>query len=173
MHKALIVAWLVSVAVLVVGCLIIQATTKSAELPVVTETAMLTVAPSEDAIPAPTPPPYTAEELDLLSRIIYAEAGGMDDQCQLLAGNVVLNRMTDERFPDTLHDVIYQKGQYAPTWNGAIHKTPSERAVANAKRLLEGERFCPANVVWQAEFKQGRGVYRKFESKGGVMYFCY
>ena len=122
----------------------------------------------------PEPAPlYSEDELNLLSRIIHAEARGMSDECQLLVGNVVLNRVADPRFPDCIRSVIYQKGQYAPTWNGAIDKAPGERAVANAMRLLEGERFCPENVVWQAEFRQGRGVWRKVEEVGGVIWFCW
>lgn len=94
-------------------------------------------------------------DLELLARIINAEAGGCTDEHQLLVGNVVLNRVADSRFPDTIYDVIYQKGQYSPTWNGAINKTPSKQAYKNAQRLLDGERFCPSNVVFQANFKQG------------------
>ncbi len=129
-----------------------------------------------EAMP-PTEEKYIAEELDLLARIINAEAGVMSDEAQQLVGNVVLNRVEDARFPDTIKDVIYQKGQYSPTWNGAIKKEPTERAINNAKRLLDGERFCDKNVVWQAEFKQGKGVYKKTaETVNGytyTMYFCY
>ena len=94
-------------------------------------------------------------DLELLARIINAEAGGCTDEHQLLVGNVVLNRVADSRFPNTIYEVIYQKGQYSPTWNGAINKTPSQQAYNNAQRLLNGERFCPSNVVFQANFKQG------------------
>lgn len=127
--------------------------------------------------PTPIEEKYTAEELDLLARIINAEAGIMSDEAQQLTGNVVLNRVDDARFPNTIKEVIYQKGQYAPTWNGAIKKEPTQRAISNAKRLLEGERFCDGTVVWQAEFKQGKGVYKKItETINGytyTMYFCY
>ena len=120
---------------------------------------------------------YTDEELDLLARIINAEAGIMSDEAQLLVGNVVLNRVADARFPNTIRNVIYQKGQYAPTWDGSINNSPSKRALANAKRLMDGERFCDKNVVWQAEFKQGQGLYRQItENVNGynyTMYFCY
>ena len=94
-------------------------------------------------------------DLELLARIINAEAGGCTDEHQLLVGNVVLNRVADSRFPNTIYGVIYQKGQYSPTWNGAINKIPSQQAYINAQRLLDGERFCPSNVVFQANFKQG------------------
>ena len=112
-------------------------------------------------------------DLELLARIINAEAGGCTDEHQLLVGNVVLNRVASSSFPNTIYGVIYQKGQYSPTWNGAINKTPSEQAYKNAQRLLNGERFCPENVVFQANFKQGSGVYKAISTSYSTTYFCY
>ena len=112
-------------------------------------------------------------DLELLARIINAEAGGCTDEHQLLVGNVVLNRVADSRFPDSIYEVIYQKGQYSPTWNGAINKTPTQQAYKNAQRLLDGERFCPSNVVFQANFKQGKGVYKTISTSYSTTYFCY
>jgi len=88
---------------------------------------------------------------------------------QLLVANVVINRMNDPRFPDTLRGVVYQRGQYECVSSGMINKKPNKRAIKNARRVLNGERFCPANVVWQSEFRQGKGLWKKV----GNQYFCY
>ena len=114
-----------------------------------------------------------SDDLDLMARIIYAEAGNCSDEEQLLVGNVIMNRVADKDYPNNIHDVIYQKGQYSPTWNGAINKTPSSQAIKNAKRILNGERFCPSNVIYQAMFKQGSGVYKSLKNPDGTTYFCY
>lgn len=116
---------------------------------------------------------YNSNDLDLMARIIYAEAGNCSDEEQLLVGNVIMNRVADKDYPNNIHDVIYQKGQYSPTWNGAINKTPSSQAIKNAKRILNGERFCPSNVIYQAMFKQGSGVYKSLKNPDGTTYFCY
>lgn len=81
-------------------------------------------------------PTYTEEELDLLSRLIFAEVGceWIPDDIQLYVGSVVLNRVESDLFPDNIYDVIYAKGQYSPTWSGAINNTPDERTIANAKK---------------------------------------
>lgn len=121
---------------------------------------------------------YTKKELELLSKIIYAEAGctWLSDLHQQMVGNVVLNRVSSDLFPDTIEEVIFQKGQYSPTfnrskWNNVV---PDERTIANAKLLLEGFRVCPENVVFQAEFKQGKGVFMSISDKHlGTTYFCY
>lgn len=138
-------------------------------------TAKPTVKPTTQPTPKPTPKPtslpYSKADLDLLSRLVYAEVGSdwCSDEMQLLVANVVINRMNDSRFPDTLRGVIYQRGQYECVTSGMIKKTPNARAIANAKRVLSGERFCPAKVVWQSEFRQGKGLWKKV----GNQYFCY
>lgn len=151
------------------------------------------LAPESDILKAAVPPPtpaiditsepdvtektYTDEDLDVLSRIIYAEVGctWIPDEVQLYTGSVVLNRVASNLFPDTIHDVVFQEGQYPPTWNGAIDNVPDERTIANAKKLLEDGSVLPANVIFQANFTQGAGVYDSYydEPLGTTTYFCY
>ena len=111
---------------------------------------------------------YSQDDLYVLSHIIYAEAGNQNDECQLAVGSVVLNRVKSNKFPNTIYGVVFQKGQYSPTWNGAYYKEPSDRAVKNAKYLLENGSVIPAGVVYQAEFIQGP-IYKQI----GNTYFCY
>lgn len=133
----------------------------------------LIISPTTDAIPANVnqPSQYSQSDLDLLARVIYCEAGSswMTDEHQLAVGSVVLNRVADSRFPNTIKDVVYQRGQYACVPNGMINKTPSERAINNAKYLLENGVTIPTNVVWQAQFRQGKGVWKYIQGH----YFCY
>ncbi|MEW6233603.1 MAG: cell wall hydrolase, partial [Chloroflexota bacterium] len=51
---------------------------------------------------------YTSEELDLLARLVQAEAGGEPYQGQVAVAASVLNRVRDSRYPNTIHGVIYQ-----------------------------------------------------------------
>ena len=116
---------------------------------------------------------YSEYELNLLSRLIFAEAGSdwLSDEHQFAVGSVVLNRVSDDRFPNTIHSVIYQTNpvQYSCTVNGMINKTPNERAINNAKYLLEKGSTIPKNVVWQSTIPQGKGVWDVIEGH----YFCY
>lgn len=116
-------------------------------------------------------PKYTEEELDLLARIVWCEAGSdwLTDEHQQAIASVVINRKNDNRFPNTVKGVVYQKGQYACVGNGMINQTPNQRAYDNAKYVLENGITIPDNVVWQAQFRQGRGVYKYIEGH----YFCY
>ena len=121
-----------------------------------------------------TEKPYTDEDLYSLSHIISAEAGNCSEDMMLSVGSVVLNRVQDDRFPDTIEEVVFQQGQYSPTWNGAYYAEPTEAACEVAKTLLEEGPTIDPSVVWQAEFPQGQGVYDTIDSPWGTtMYFCY
>ena len=149
--------------------------------PTVTPTPVATETPTPTPIPTPTEveilpdvveePKYTEEELDILARIIWCEAGSdwLSDEHQQAIASVVINRKNDSRFPNTIKGVIYQQGQYACVGNGMINQTPNQRAYDNAKYVLENGITIPDNVVWQAQFRQGRGVYKYIEGH----YFCY
>lgn len=84
---------------------------------------------------------YDEEELYWLSRIIYAEAGAEPFEGMIAVGNVVLNRVASEEFPDTVYDVIfdYANGiQFSPAYYGTVYCTPSEDAILAAKLALDG-----------------------------------
>ena len=119
-------------------------------------------------------PAIDEEELDLLAHLIFAEAGSdwCKDEMLYCVGSVVLNRMASEYFPSTMHEVIYQTKptlQYACIVDGNIKKEPNERAYRIAEDLLRNGSVLPSNVVFQAQFKQGDGVYVQVQN----MYFCY
>lgn len=119
-----------------------------------------------------------SNDLYILSHIINAEAG--DDNCshehRIAVGSVVLNRVADPEFPNTIHDVVFQTEpsiQYSPTVNGAYEKLPSEDSIETAKYLLENGSQIPANCVYQANFEQGSGTWEPFETIYGITYICY
>ena len=56
---------------------------------------------------------YTEEEIDLMASIVYLEAGNQDMLGKQLVADVILNRVDSLDFPNTVHEVIYQKGQFS------------------------------------------------------------
>ena len=54
----------------------------------------------------------TEEEMELLAKLVHAEAGNQDQVGKRLVVDVVLNRMLDKSFPSTVGGVIYQSGQF-------------------------------------------------------------
>lgn len=84
---------------------------------------------------------YTAEDLYWLSRIISAESQGEPLEGQIAVGNVVLNRVASDQFPNTIREVIFDKKngvQFTPVANGTIYNTPTAQSVAAAKLVLSG-----------------------------------
>ncbi|MBP8639590.1 MAG: cell wall hydrolase [Oscillospiraceae bacterium] len=120
---------------------------------------------------------YTFDDLMLLAKIIYAEAGSewLSDEWKMCVGEVVLNRVASPEFPNTIKEVLDQPGQYYGANSRYFNNLlPSQRCVAAAMRLLNGERLLEPSVVFQANFIQGGGaqtaVYDKYL---GWTYFCY
>ena len=127
---------------------------------------------------------------------MYREAGGERGEgaelCMMMVGNVIINRaMYKGDFPNTIQDVLKQKSQYpwvsrvGLNFPDNVSKEERQYFCGLAKRLLDGERVCPYNVTFQAEFKMQRHgnpqdakvfKYFGFKKKGGRIskyYFCY
>lgn len=117
----------------------------------------------------PMPDDYY-EALELLAHLIYSEVGNEGEASMWYAGSVVMNRIKHKEYPNNLYDVIYQKGQYEVTWNGGLYKEdPSDIAYEVAAELLNSGSILPEEVIYQAEFTQGKGIYEKI----GRTYYCY
>ena len=56
---------------------------------------------------------FTNEEVNLLAKVISAEARGESYEGQVAVGAVILNRIAHPSFPDTLSGVVYQKGAFS------------------------------------------------------------
>lgn len=136
---------------------------------------MLAITLAGAGVETETEQPYSDDDLYVLSHIINAEAG--DDNCshehRIAVGSVVLNRVASDIYPDTIRDVVFQSGQYSPTWNGSFDKEPSEDSVEVAEFLLTEGSQLPENCLFQAEFPQGAGTYETFVTIYGTTYICY
>jgi len=92
---------------------------------------------------APTVKKYTASELNLLARLINAEAGGESFKAKVAVGAVVMNRVKSSRFPNTISAVINQKynGSYQFTCvhNGNIKRPATASDVKAAISALTGK----------------------------------
>ena len=65
----------------------------------------------------------TAQELKLMSSIIYCEAGNQCEAGKQAVGIVVMNRVEDEaNFGSTVEEVIYWPGQFRPRYDKGLNK---------------------------------------------------
>lgn len=171
--------WLLVICITFIGAHAIVAwMDKPVEEPVVVVEEPVVVA--EVPVEIVEEPTYTEEELELLALVIYQEAGGdaCSDETRLMVGNVVMNRVADERYPDTIEEVLLQKRQYGRLyWTGLVWPERAvkaeeahavERAYKCAEEVLNGTRLLPEDVIFQAEFEQGTEVVAHQDG----FYFC-
>jgi len=78
------------------------------------------------------------DEIILLARIIHGEARGEDFKGKVAVGSVILNRIKSNRFPNTIRDVILQKGQFSSLMDGQANYYPGEEELQAARAALLG-----------------------------------
>ena len=93
---------------------------------------------------------YDGDTLYWLSRIINAESGNQPLGGKIAVGNVVMNRVRDPRFPDTLYDVLFQKNQFTPAASGSIYREPNEESVVAAMLVMDGAQVTPNALFFNA-----------------------
>jgi N-acetylmuramoyl-L-alanine amidase len=84
---------------------------------------------------------YSAEDIDLLARLVHAEAKGEPYRGKIAVAATVLNRIKSSDYPNTIPGVIYQNNygfQYCPVRNGQINRPADKDAFRAVKEALEG-----------------------------------
>ena len=94
---------------------------------------------------------YTKDEIFWLGRIIEAESSGEPASGKVAVGNVILNRVKSNEFPNTIYTVIFDRThgvQFEPIMNGSIYNTPSAESMISAKRALRGENIAGNSLYY-------------------------
>ena len=108
------------------------------------------------------------EELDLLARIVWLEARGESFEGQQAVAEVVFNRILSEDFPDTLTEVIYEKGQFTTVWD--VHTAaPTNTQYRAIDAALNGPNILPLEVVFFSRAPQNDNIWGTI----GNHVFCY
>lgn len=81
---------------------------------------------------------YSSSDVYLLARTIYAEGRGEPYTGQVAIGAVILNRVRDAAFPNTISGVVYQKHAFTAVSDGQINLTPNETAMKAARDAISG-----------------------------------
>lgn len=68
----------------------------------------------------------TTSDLQLMARAINGEARGEPYEGQVAVGAVILNRVKDSKFPNTIAGVIYQSGAFTAVSDGQINSPIAE-----------------------------------------------
>lgn len=86
-----------------------------------------------------TTPTARSGSVDLLARLVTAEALGEPYAGMVAVAAVVLNRVADPRFPNSISGVIFQPRAFESVSNGLIwRRTPSSTSIQAANDALNG-----------------------------------
>lgn len=99
-------------------------------------------------------------ELDLMAAIIECEAGGESYDGKVAVGAVIMNRINSGKFPNSLSEVIYQKGQFSPVASGKLAKVLARGARQDCYDAA-GAVFNGANTIGDKLFfsaGSGKGI---------------
>lgn len=91
-------------------------------VPLVSKEVVVTPPPVVETSPPEEVFPLTQEEIELIALVTMAEAEGECEYGQRLVIDTILNRVDDSHFPDTVHEVVYQKNQFSSMWNGRVDR---------------------------------------------------
>ncbi len=86
-----------------------------------------------------------SDDLTLLAAILQCEAH-YDYDSMLAVATVIMNRVYSSRFPNSIHDVIYAQGQFAPVWTGSLDRVlkqgPRSLSIQVAQDAINGARLA-------------------------------
>ena len=110
----------------------------------------------EEAVPLAAEIVEDSYEVKLLAALIQCEAGGECYEGQVAVGAVVMNRVADPRFPETISEVIYQSGQFTPVKHGKVDRVLAsgniyESCLQAAREAISGV----SNVGTATRFRRG------------------
>lgn len=109
------------------------------------------------------------KEYHILTRIVEAEATGLDKKSKILVANVVLNRMKHQAFPDTVEDVVFQNVngavQFSPVADGRYYSVKITEATKEAvDRALAGEDYSQGALYFMERTMSDKSNVRWFDS---------
>lgn len=87
---------------------------------------------------APTRTATRGIDQELLARVVSAEAKGEPYEGQVAVAAVMLNRIRDSRFPNTLAGVVYQTDAFESVANGTVYTPATASAIRAAQDALNG-----------------------------------
>jgi N-acetylmuramoyl-L-alanine amidase len=83
-------------------------------------------------------PTRISGDIALLARIIHAEAGAEPYVGKVAVGGVVLNRVQNSKFPQSIAGVVYQPHAFESVSNGLINRQASKESMKAARDALSG-----------------------------------
>lgn len=117
---------------------------------------------------------WNSEDAYLLAKIAMAEAEGEGIEGKALVILVVLNRVWSDEFPNSISEVIFQKGQFSPIDNGRYDRVEPDQECYEALDLIQLEKWDKSQGALYFESESASDWHRnnlKFLFQYGKHYF--
>jgi len=143
-------------------------TTPDTEVEILEEEPEVEVAEEQEVMTVERP---ITNEVELFIQVLHCEGGITSIEELYRIGSVIINRMNHPAYPNTLYEVIYQRGQY-----GCISKlfteTPAQRVIDVALDIwYNGTNVFPEDVIFQTGNEPAEGTYGRMEYVSEWHYF--
>lgn len=102
---------------------------------------------------------FTEREIDLMAQLVWHEAGNQDMVGKMLVADTVLNRVEDSRFPNTVEEVIFQKGQYT-TAKVLGRVEPTIECYGAVLSEIDGERYNTEVLFFGRAYGCGKPLFQ-------------
>lgn len=111
----------------------------------------------------------SSKEIEILQRIVEAEATGEDLKGKILVANVIINRVNDAAFPDSVEDVVFQKTggtyQFSPISDKRYYSVNvSDETKEAVQRVLQGEDYSQGALYFSARKRASASNMRWFDT---------
>lgn len=86
---------------------------------------------------------FSSNDIQLMAQAVYGEARGEPYEGKVAVAAVILNRVEDDKFPNTVSGVIFQPGAFTAVSDGQIWLEPDESAYQAVRDAING--WDPSN----------------------------
>lgn len=101
-------------------------------------TALLLMLPTPQQPALAASGTYSQNDVMVLAKMIYGEARGESYVGQVAVGAVILNRVRDKKFPDSVYSVCFQPGAFDAVRDGQYYMEPNQSSINAAKAAING-----------------------------------
>jgi N-acetylmuramoyl-L-alanine amidase len=77
-------------------------------------------------------------DVDMMAHVVHGEARGESYQGQVAVAAVILNRVESNQFPDTIHNVVFQRNAFTAIYDGQFGLQPDRNAYHAVKDAFLG-----------------------------------
>ena len=81
---------------------------------------------------------YSNNDVMVLAKMIHGEARGEPYIGKVAVGAVILNRVKDKKFPDSVYSVCFQPGAFDAVRDGQYYMEPNQSSINAAKAAING-----------------------------------